>query len=507
MTNIYDWKGAKHTLTHGAFDSKSLTNPNMASVFLHRGLERLDDDSLDVTFHQLGNDYLASLKKDEPGFFDGAWKTLKTKLPELLKVGGKAGSTLLMSTIRAMAGANPSLQAIITSSELVIGNLFDTKKPTFVQPRTGQWLLIESERSHNRRLQELSSQTDVKPEVDDAPHPKQVDDDWNVGFWLNLTPGESGYATVYDVERRAVRDVRMAQLANVPPQLAQKLDGTETVSALRELFLIKRTYDIEKKTNPDNHYYPGKLVFYKDDDYRVVASDDSRVVLVNDRGKVHKVSKTDLTDTYANRSTPGQTDNYFVKDSHSDFSAGTWVWVEARSEMTRRYQADYELAMFVMENQGQALIFFALDGMVDAVPLGDVVAATKDDQVVFNSDKKLFLFREFALRGDQTNAATHSPNKGLHAYIRRGKLTKSTTTRFKVEPEYDYAEKEQVLEPAKDPGVTKEQLDDDEFHFQKYGEYPEYDDDELDDEGGGGGGDMMIPIAVGGGALLLLALS
>ena len=256
----------------------------------------------------------------------------------------------------------------------------------------------------------------------------------------------------------------MAQLANVPPQLAQKLDNTETASALRELFLIKRTYDIEKKTNPDNNYYPGKLVFYKDDDYRVVASDDSRVVLVNDRGKVHKVSKTDLNDTYANRSTPGQTDNYFVKDSHSDFSAGTWVWVEARPEMTKRYQADYELAMFVMENQGQALIFFALDGMVDARPIGDIVAATKDDQVVFNSDKKLFLFREFALRGDQTKAATHSPNKGLHAYIRRGKLTKSTT-RFKVEPSYDYAEKAEELEPAARVRISLESSFDNRFRY------------------------------------------
>ena len=122
MPTIYDWKGNRHDLTMGAFDSSSLQNTHMADIKLFGGLASIENGQEKALFQQLTQSYLRN--KVDPTI----WERFKKQLPNLANIGGTLGTNLLMAKIKARAGPNPILQSAITSAEIVLGTIFTGKQ-------------------------------------------------------------------------------------------------------------------------------------------------------------------------------------------------------------------------------------------------------------------------------------------------------------------------------------------------------------------------------------------
>ena len=357
MPTIYDWKGNRHDLTMGAFDSSSLQNNHMADIKLFGGLASIEDGQEKALFQQLTQSYLRN--KVDPTM----WERFKKQLPTIANIGGTLGTNILMTRIKALAGPNPVLQSAVTAAEVVLGTIFTggkKQKKTFREPMPGQWVFVESDSSYRRRLQKIAFLNDnslLKPES--APSPDTIAEasaKWGVAFYLRNS-SEYGHGEVYDVEANREREVRFAQLVNVPLSLAKKLDADENLSVLRELYILAHSAD--KKRTPDNNLSMGKLIARESDDVemRIISSSETGLMAVGEDGHVRHLLKSEVRPVGVSVSTPGLYDDYFLKDGRSRFYAGMWCWYPARDWVIENFPSDYELVCFSnIDSNGRDLL-------------------------------------------------------------------------------------------------------------------------------------------------------
>ncbi len=477
MPTIYDWKGNRHDLTTGAFDSSSLQNPHMADIKLFGGLGSIENGDERALFNQLSQSYLRS--KVDPG----VWERFKKQVPNLATIGGTLGTKLLMTKIKVLAGPNPILQSAITAGEIVLGAIFaggTKQKKSFREPRTGQWVFVESDNSYRRRLQKQTILNDnplTKPSPGPAPETiKEAAGKWGIAFYLRNSP-EWGHGVVYDCEANKEREVRFAQLVNVPSELGEKLDKDENLSVLRELYILANSPD--RKLIPDNNLSMGKRITRTSDNWemRIISSSDTGLMAVDKDGRVRHLNKADVKPLGEAVTTPGVFDDYFLKDGRSRLYAGIWCWSPARPWVKENFPCDYELTCFAIINQDVAGVYYVLDGDRAEVAKSELLPCNNDDQEMFNSDKALKKFRIAASRDLDDLARVSKPIKALHKYVtagKAGKRSKQSKVLQAEEPD-DFPlptkEVETVLsEKGPERGTTKERLDRMEEAFQLHHE-------------------------------------
>ena len=466
MPTIYDWKGNRHDLTMGAFDSSSLQNTHMADIKLFGGLASIENGQEKALFQQLTQSYLRN--KVDPTI----WERFKKQLPNLANIGGTLGTNLLMAKIKALAGPNPILQSAITSAEIVLGTIFTGKqKKSFREPMPGQWVFVESDPSYRRRLAKIAWANDNslhKPEA--APSPETIEEassKWGVAFYLRNS-SDSGHGVVYDVGANREREVRVAQLVNVPVDLAKKLDADDDLSVLRELYILSHSPD--RKRTPDNNLSMGKLIKRVKDDVemRIISSSETGLMAVGEDGHVRHLLKTEVRPVGKSVSTPGLYDDYFLKDGRSKFYAGMWCWTQARDWVIENFPCDYELVCFTtIDTDGMAKVYYVLDGGAAHIHKNDLLPCNSDDQAAFNSDKALKRFLIAASRDISSFTKGVRPLEKLYKYVTKGRSSKQKQTK---PPPGDFPEPQKTETMGEVKGPEREDpktLDKLEEAFQK----------------------------------------
>ena len=428
MALIYDWQGNKHDLTLGAFDSQSLTNPDHASIYLYSGLQSIEDGTTHDMFKQLSQKYIS---KQKTTFASSIWNRFKDQLPQIRNIGGTLGTTLFMAQVRKLAGTNAAVLGALTAAELVLGQVFSTgtTKRTFAEPLPGQWVFIESDSSYRRRLSRLAEFKTNHLIKTDPSHPiptsvAKATDKWALGFFVR-TSSKFGHVVVFNTANCKETLIRVARLMNVPPELGEQLDNQEELSSLREIYMLKEARD--KKTFPDNNFWPGRLVTKSGDysgknEYRVVAASQLNVVVVDTKGAVFTFPKADLAETGTSRSNPGIYDNYFLKSGKSTFYMGMWAWSPIRPEIATRFGGDYELACIAALKDDRAMVYYVIDGNFAAPYDKDLVATTDEEQAAMTKARETKKFREMVIKwpGDPNKVKANIPTENLHRYVTSG---------------------------------------------------------------------------------------
>ena len=428
MSLIYDWQGNKHDLTVGAFDSLSRTNPDQASIYLYLGLGSIEDGSTPNLFKQLSQKYLS---KQKSSYATNLWTRFKQQLPQLRSIGGTLGTSLLMGKVKTLAGANPVVLGALTAAELVLGQVFSlsTAKRTFTEPLPGQWVFIESDKSYRRRLGAISESKHMIKANIHGPEPTSISkasDNWRLGFFVRESV-KYGHMVVFDCNKCKETDLKVARLMNVPPELAEQLDGQEELSAIREIYFIKETRD--KKSTKTNNFWPGRLVSRGGTKYRVVAASEVNVVAIDAKGGIHTIPKRELQEEGDSVSKPGVFDNYFEKSGKSQLYRGMWAWVPARADIKETLPADYELVCVgTLGNRNDVAVYHIIGGEGKTYSESEGVPVTPEEMSSFNlaNDSKRF---RVPIMGGFPNAIvkTFAPLSGFSRYVTMGSMRTDTT--------------------------------------------------------------------------------
>ena len=181
--SIFGWKGDRHNLSKGAFDSVSVVKPGNASLLLAEYMGQTFDES----FVSLTKNYQKIISSDRAQGMS-VWRDhIK---PGLKKAGGFAwelAKPVVMDALAVAAGMSPTAAALVASAETMFSVYLEGLAVEPVESRSlvlnkGAWVFIEKEESlkRRRRLKGISAKVLSPGTVDEKTLPKAVE----FGFYI-----------------------------------------------------------------------------------------------------------------------------------------------------------------------------------------------------------------------------------------------------------------------------------------------------------------------------------
>ncbi len=166
--SIYGWRGDRHDLSKGAFDSRSIVKKGTASLLL------AEPKTFDESFKQLAKNYRSVVNQvEQSSTMNKLWTDYVR--PGLKKAGTfawQAAKPVVMDALAVAAGLNPTAAALIASAEtmfsIYLTGLAEPEAVRSVTYNKGQWVFIEKSKhlAHRRRL---AKTLDFDHEIEKVP--------------------------------------------------------------------------------------------------------------------------------------------------------------------------------------------------------------------------------------------------------------------------------------------------------------------------------------------------
>ena len=392
--SIYGWRGDRHDLSKGAFDSTSISKPGTASLLLAENLPK----SFDEAFKQLSQNYQSVVGQVEQGSLMNKLWTDYVR-PGLKKAGTfawEAAKPVVMDALMVAAGLNPTAAALVASAEtmfsIYLTGLAEPEAVRSVTYNKGQWVFIEKEASLRRRRR-LAKSLDLDEK---KTTPKVVE----FGFYVGAAYKEPHKITVFNMDIGRKQDVDVRAVRAAGNGVSSTADGDETLSVIRELFFYKQKgYNYEKE-HPKEAIFPGRDVVFKGDDYVLIQTNGTNALIEDHKGGT-KIVEHDALGRGIGKSTPGQGDGLFNKSNGKALYAGQWVMVPSREVVQEQYSVDRELAVIYEIGKGQIPVFHCIDGKGGYVAEKNILVFPPNMQMLYSSKQPFKLFKLAALEGDQ----------------------------------------------------------------------------------------------------------
>ena len=393
---LHDYLGRGHDLSKGAFDSVSQTKPGSASKLLTKYMP----EEFEMSWRELTNDYRTTLKSYEPSYWSKLWKNFgRDGLMKAVKHGATAysvGRPAIHKWIAGVAISDPAIGGVVAAAEVGLSKLLESwgasAGTTRFSAKKGQWLFIESETHYRRRLARV-----LKPYK--TPHNKKPDPPEKVvslGFFIE--PTAKNRASVFSLDHGRSLEVEISQLIECDTAVAQRLDGDERLSTLRELFFYKYDGATKLSNVQTKPFFAGRRVIYGEVSYILLSCTGGKALLEDANGKTIIVNKSDLTRDMGD-STPGRYDDGFITSGQNAIYTGQWVFVPARPSLRYDYETNIELAVVNrIAANSQTLVFYAWDGKIAYVDDAQLQLISKAFQELYNS-KPFNGFRSAAIDG------------------------------------------------------------------------------------------------------------
>ena len=410
MPVIYGYRGDRHNLSKGAFDSVSVAKPGTASLLLAEYLPK----SWDESFAQLSTGYQAVVREVEQGTLKNSLWTSYVK-PGLKKAGSYAwevAKPFMIDAVGQMAGLGPTASHLIAAVEGLFSEYLDSstipfgsKESQSLTLNTGQWIFIEKDESlqRRRRLKGISTGEDdhpIKPK-DVKKMPKVVD----FGFYVGAAYGDTSKLSVFNMDLGRTQEVDAKAVRPAGTEVAKKVDGDEKLSLIRELYFYKsKAYEFNKK-QPDA-IMPGREVDYNDKDYTLIETNGINALLEDDKGNTEVVDFK-LVSRGKGKSTPGQ-QSAFDKSNQKGLYAGMWVLAPAREFLQNRYAADVELAVLhEILKAGKVEIFYAFDGRGAYEEEDNIIPYGPNFQQLYSAKPGFKHFKQAAIDGSMEDTTRY----------------------------------------------------------------------------------------------------
>ena len=392
--SIYGWRGDRHDLSKGAFDSTSISKPGTASLLLAENLPK----SFDEAFKQLSQNYQSVVGQVEQGSLMNKLWTDYVR-PGLKKAGTfawQAAKPVVMDALAVAAGMNPTAAALVASAETMFSiYLTGLAEPEAVRSVTydkGQWVFIEKEASLRRRRR-LAKSLDIDEK---KTAPKVVE----FGFYVGAAYKEPHKITVFNMDAGKKQDVDVRAVRPAGNGVSSTADGDETLSVIRELFFYKQKgYNYEKE-HPKEAIFPGRDVVFQGDDYVLIQTNGTKALIEDHTGGT-KIVEHDALGRGIGKSTPGQGDGLFNKSNGKALYAGQWVMVPSREVVRDQYSSDRELAVIYEIGKGSIPVFNCIDGKGSYVAEKNILVFPPNMQMLYSAKQPFKLFKLAALEGDQ----------------------------------------------------------------------------------------------------------
>ena len=406
--SIFGWKGDRHNLSKGAFDSVSVVKPGNASLLLAEYMGRTFDES----FAELTKGYkkiVASEWVAQKGM--SVWRDHIR--PGLKKAGGWAwelAKPVVMDALAVAAGMSPTAAALVASAETMFSVYLEGLAVEPVESRSlvlnkGSWVFIEKEESlkRRRRLKGISANVLSPGTVDLKRRPKSVE----FGFYIMPAYNDPSKVTVFNIDAGSTQEVEVRQVRPAGPDVSKMVEADEQLSVLRELFFYKTSAGKFETDHPKSAVMPGRNVVYAEKDFTLIETDGVHALVVDPKGHTKIVPYDDLT-RGVGKSTPGHGDNFFDKSNGRSLYSGQWVMVPASLKVIDEYGVNRELGVvFEIEKDGMVDVFYCMDGTGYRVKESTIEAFPPNLQQLYSSKQPFKLFKLAATQGDMEKTSRY----------------------------------------------------------------------------------------------------